>query len=153
MVMRTRKRWGLLVVGAVILLLLMVYPWLGCTIDRNQVLVSLNKRWTMVTLEGFAVGLVFNITNAANCDLHLESVVITVHKATYRDGVVENLEFTETQDKTSVIPPGRTERVDFTFDHMLRRNPTQLTMQVEMSFREIGTIVALEGEVQMPART
>jgi hypothetical protein len=153
MVMRTRKRWGLLVVGAAILLLLILYPWFGCAIDRNQVQVSLNKRWSALTLAGAAVGLSFNITNSANCDLHLESVRITVQTATYRDGMVEKLGFTETQGKTGVIPPGQTEEVDFTFDHTFRGSPTQLSMRVEMIFREVGTIMVFDGEAQIPART
>jgi len=150
---RTRKRWGLLVVGAAILLLLILYPWFGCTIDRTQVQVSLNKRWSALTLEGAAAGLSFNVTNGANCDLHLESVRITVHTATSRDGTVENLEFIENQDKTGVIPPGHTEEVDFTFDHVFRKTPTQLSIRVEMSFREVGAVVVFDGEAQIPLRS
>jgi len=115
--------------------------------------VLLDKRWAVPTLEGAAVGLTFGITNSANCDLHLESVSLTVHTVTYRDGMVERLEFTETQDKTSVIPPGHTMEVDFTFDHVFRGSPTQLMVRVEMSFREVGTMVVSEGEVQIPVRT
>jgi hypothetical protein len=150
MVVRTRGRWVLLVIGAVILLFLILYPWWsGCAIDSNQVQVSLTRRWVV----GYAAGLTFNISNHASCDLHLERVTITVHTATYHDGSAENLEFTETQDMTIVIAPGQAEEVDFAFDHQFRSSPTQLTARVEMSFREVGTVLVLDGEVQIPPRS
>ena len=147
-----RKRWGLLLVGALILLLLILYPWSGCTIDRKQVQVSLDKGWAALTQDGAAAGLTFNITNQGSCDLHLEAVKVTVHAATYRDGSVETLDLTETQDATTAISPGQTGKTDFTLNHMFRGSPTQLSVLVEMSFREVGTIVVFDGQVQIPVR-
>jgi len=151
-VVRTRKRWGLLLVGAVILLLLILYPWFGCTIDRDQVQVSLGKGWAALTQGGAAAGFALNVTNSGSCDLHLEAVKVTVHAATYRDGSVEELELTETQDATSTVSPRQTRQVDFIFDHMFPMSPTQLSLRVEMSFREVGTILVFDGQLQIPVR-
>lgn len=152
-VVRMRKRWGLLFVAAAILLVMIMYPWFGCSIDTKQVQVSLSKGWTVATQDGVAAGFTFNITNHGSCDLHLDAVKVTLLAATYRDGSVERLEFTEAEDKSAVIQPGHTEKGDFTFGHMFPRNPTQLKLRVEMSLREVGTIVVFEGQVEIPVRT
>jgi len=138
------------VVAALALFLLILYPWFGCTIDRSQVEVSLKKGWAVSRPDGSAVGLVLNITNHGGCDLHLAGMSVTVHKVTYRSGLVEDLEFTETQEISSTISPGRTENVDFTFDYIFRGTPVELTLRVEMSFREVGMVSAFDGELPMP---
>jgi hypothetical protein len=113
----------------------------------------LGKGWAALTQGGAAAGFTLNITNHGSCDLHLEAVKVTVHAATYRDGSVERLDFTETQDATSAIPPGQTGKIDFTFEHMFPMSPTRLSVLVEMSLAEVGTIVVFDGEIQIPART
>jgi hypothetical protein len=137
------------VVAGVILLLLLAYPWFGCNVDRSEVHISLNKRWAIVTVDGSAVGLTFNVSNYASCELHLESVTVTVHSATYHDGSVHSLEFTEMEPSTKTISPGYTEEVDFTFEYIFPSSPVKLTLWVEMSLREVGPIVAFDGETEI----
>jgi hypothetical protein len=152
-VMSTRKRWSLVVIAGVILLLLTAYPWFGCTIAKDQVEVSLNRRWFVVRTDGSAVGVTFNITNNGSCDLHLQEVAITVHNATYRDGYVDALESTETQDMTATILPHQMRELVFTFDYIFPASPVKMTMRVEMVFRETGGIVVFDGETQIPYQT
>jgi hypothetical protein len=132
------------------LLLLLAYPWFGCTVDRGEVHVSLDKRWAIVRVDGSAVGLTFNVSNSAGCELHLESVTVTAHSAAYRDGSVHSLEFTETAPSTETVSPGHTEAVDFVFEYIFPSSPVKLTLWVEMSFREVGNIVVFDGEVEIP---
>jgi len=145
-----RKRWGLVVIAGVILALLIAYPWLGCTIPKDQVQVSLNRRWAVVRADGSAVGLTFNITNNGDCDLHLEETTITLQKATYIHGSEEALEFSETQEMPATILPNEMRETAFTFDYIFPASPVKMTMRVEMVFREIGSIVVFDGETQIP---
>lgn len=152
MVLAMRKRLALLAVAGVILLLLVAYPMLQCTVDRSQIEVGLVRPWEVSRLEGYAVGFDLNVTNYSSCDLDLESVTVTVHTVTYRDGSTEALEFTETQPTATTISHGSIEEVGFTFDYIFPSNPAKLTVSVEMSFRETGPWVVFDGEVAIPYR-
>mgnify|MGYP001059453698 CR=1 FL=1 len=146
------KRWTLLLVAGVVLVLLVVYPWIGCSVDRNQVQVSLIRPWVVTRLDGSAVGFVLNVTNYSGCDLHLTAVSVTVHSATYRDGSMDVFEFTQTQDVSTVISGGHAEQVDYTFDNLFPLSPAKLALRVEISFRETGAIVVFDGEIEIPSR-
>jgi hypothetical protein len=150
--MHVRRRLILLMAAGAIILLLFLYPWFGCTVERSEVRVVLNKRWAVPTLDGAAAGLTFNVTNYASCELHLESVTVTVHAVTYRDGSVDQLEFTEKQQKSSTISPGHLLEVDYTFDYVFPSTPVRLSIWVEMSFRESGPMVVYDGEVEILSR-
>jgi hypothetical protein len=152
-VMDVQKRWGLLVIAGAVLLLLIVYPWFSCTIPRDEIQVSLYRRWAVVRTDGSAVGLTFNITNRGSCDLHLQEVTITVDKATYRDGSADALDFTETQETPTTILPNELRELPFTFDYIFPGSPVKMTMRVEMVFRETGSVVVFDGETQIPSPT
>lgn len=152
MVLAVRKRLVLLAVAGAILILLVVYPMFQCSVDRSQIQVTLVRPWEVSRLEGYAVGFDLNVTNYSNCDLNLESVTVTVHTATYRNGTAEALEFTETQPTATTISHASIEEVGFTFDYIFPSYPTRLNVSVEMSFRETGPIAVFDGEVEIPYR-
>jgi hypothetical protein len=139
-----------MVVAGAILVILVAYPWFGCTITRDQVQASLSQRWAVFVTDGSAVGLTFNLTNSGRCDLHLQEVTITVHQVTYRDESVHALEFTETQKTAATILPGEMQQIKYTFDSIFPVSPVKMTMRVEMVFMETGGIVVFDGETDIP---
>jgi hypothetical protein len=139
----------LLGAAALVVLALLLYPSQQCHISETELKSSPLKAFAISTLDGYAVGFSFNVTNQAGCEATARNMHVVLRSVTYANGteVTQNLD--ETDSVNMILSAGSTGLFSHTFNSYTPYKPAELNLRVEMTFAETGTISIFDGELNV----
>lgn len=130
-------------------LALLLYPSQQCHISEAELKTSPLKAFAISTLDGYAVGFSFNVTNQAGCEATARNINVVLRSVTYANGteVAQNLDETDTVN--TVLSAGSTGFFSHTFNSYTPYKPAKLNLRVEMTFAGTGTVTVFDGELDI----
>ena len=147
-----RKRLVLLFAAALIVVIVLVYPSLGCKISGDQIKASPVKPFVIIVREGYAIGFTFNLTNLGGCEATAESIQVDLRTAVHADGRVTDMHTTESESLRTALPPGQTKMFSYSLDSYLQFRPAKLDLRIEISFGDAGRVTVFDGELPIPQK-
>lgn len=130
-------------------LALLLYPSEQCHISEAELKTSPPEAFAISTVDGYAVGFSFNVTNQAGCEATARKIHVVLRSVTYGNGteVTQNLDETDTVN--TVLSAGSTRLFSHTFNSYTPHKPAKLNLRVEVTFAEAGTVTVFDGELDI----
>jgi hypothetical protein len=141
------RRFWLLLLAAIVIVALLLYPSSQCHVSNTDLAFSPLKTFVISVREGYAVGFSFNATNRAGCEINARNIHVVLRSVTYADGKETAQTSDETEAASWIVPPGGTGLFSYTFDSYFTYRPTKLNLRVEMTFAETGPVLVFDGEL------
>ena len=145
-----RKRVFLLLAAAIVVVALILYPSTQCRVAGSDVAVSPPKAFAVSVLQGYAVGLTFNVTNRSNCEINSQSLRVVLQGLVYSDGRQVAQDTEDTEQVGGTLAAGQTRAFSHTFEPYFNYKPVKLLLKIEMTFAETGPLTVFDGEVSVP---
>lgn len=145
-----RKQLLLLLAAALIIAIILLYPSVGCKVSGDQIKASQFKPFVISTLEGYAIGFAFNLTNLGNCEVTAESIHIYLRTAIYPDGNVTVVNENYNEALHTSLAAGQTKMFSYAFDSYVSYRPSKLDLRIEVSFGEAGSVTIFDGKMDIP---
>jgi hypothetical protein len=141
-----RRLW-LLLLAAVIVIALVLYPTMQCRVTEADFMISQVQTFVIPVQEGYAVGFSFNVTNRSSCEVNVQKIHVLLRSLTYPDGsqVAQNSE--ETESMVGTLKPNQSASFSHTFDSYFTYQPTKLLLRIEMTFAETGPVLVFDGDL------
>jgi hypothetical protein len=142
-----KRRVWLLLLAALVIVALLLYPSSQCHVNKTDVTISPLKTFVIVTREGYAVGFTFNATNRGGCEINARNIHVVLHSVTYANGTEAAQTSDEGEAVTSTLSSGATGLFSYTFNSYFTYRPTKLNLRVELTFAETGAVLVFDGEL------
>lgn len=146
-----RKRLVLVLAAALIVMIVLLYPSLGCKISEGQIRASPVRPFVVPVLEGYAIGFTFNLTNLSDCELTAESIGVDLRTVIYPDGSVIAVNERYSESLHTSLALDETRMFSYSFDSYFEFRPAKLVVKIEVSFGEAGNVAVFDGELEIPA--
>ena len=142
-----KRRLWLLVLAALVIVALLLYPSSQCHVSNADLAFSPPRTFVISVEQGYAVGFSFNVTNRAGCEINARSIHVILRSVTYLDGKGTPQASDETGPVSSLVPPGSTALLSYTFNSYFTYRPMKLNLRVEITFAEVGPVLVFDGEL------
>jgi hypothetical protein len=142
-----RKRLLLLLLAALVIGVLLLYPSTQCRVTGADLTASPVQTWVIPVDQGYAVGFTFNITNHSNCEVNAQKITVHLRSILYADGteVAQNSE--ESESMAGALGPGQTGTFSYTLNSYSMYRPVKILLRIEVAFAETGSIPILDVEL------
>jgi hypothetical protein len=142
-----KRRLWLLLLAALVIIALLLYPSSQCHVSNTDVAFSPLKTFVISVEQGYAVGFMFNVTNRGGCEINARNIHVLLHSVTYANGTKVAQTSDETEPVSSILPPGSTALFSYTFNSYFTYRPAKLNLRVELTFAETGAVLVFDGEL------
>jgi len=144
-----KRRLWLLLLAAIVVLALLLYPSSQCHVSNTDLAFSPLKTFVIPVEQGYTVGFSFNVTNRASCEVSARTIHVVLRGVTYAGGNETAQTSDETDPLSSVVPAGGTALFSYTFTSYFTYRPTKLDVRVEMTFAEAEPALVFNGELAL----
>jgi hypothetical protein len=146
-----RRRLWLLLLAAVVILTLLLYPSTSCHVTQADLEMSSLRALIVPVEQGYAVGFSFNVTNHAKCDVRAQKISVFLRSVLYPDGRQVTYNSEETGTVAGTIRPGDVGSFSYMLDSNFDFRPAKLLLKIEMTFTEVGSVPVFDGQLLVSA--
>jgi len=142
-----RKRLLLLLLAALVIGVLLLYPSTQCRVTGAELTASPVQTFVIPVEQGYAVGFTFNITNHSNCEVNAQKIRVQLRSTVYADGTEVAQNSDESESTTGAIGPGQTGTFSYTLNAYTQFRPARMLVRIEVTFAETGPVPVFDGEL------